>query len=66
MKEWIKPKLISLYRGKPQEAVLFGCKIEGVGGQPDPTPIGDPDPPDDQWLDCDAGPIDDCKLADQS
>lgn len=61
MKEWTKPKLISLYRGKPQEAVLFGCKIEGTGGQP--VPSGDP--PDDQWLDCDVTG-DDCRLADAS
>ncbi len=25
-KEWTKPKLISLYRGRPEEAVLTGCK----------------------------------------
>ena len=25
-KEWTKPKLISLYRGRPQEAVLTVCK----------------------------------------
>ena len=49
MKEWIKPKLISLYRGRPQEAVLLGCKLEGeAGGQPNPTG----DPVDDQWVDC--------------
>ena len=25
-KDWTKPKLISLYRGRPQEAVLNACK----------------------------------------
>lgn len=25
-KEWTKPKLISLYRGRPEEAVLQNCK----------------------------------------
>ncbi len=27
-KEWTKPKLISLYRGRPEEAVLESCKLE--------------------------------------
>ena len=26
MKTWVKPKLISLYRGRPEEAVLGMCK----------------------------------------
>ena len=30
-KEWSKPKLISLYRGRPEEAVLGTCKAPGVG-----------------------------------
>jgi hypothetical protein len=25
-KEWTKPKLIRLYSGRPEEAVLAGCK----------------------------------------
>ncbi len=63
MKEWIKPKLISLYRGKPQEAVLLGCKIEGAGGEP--TPGVDPDPPADQWIDCNVVG-EDCRLPGES
>lgn len=33
-KEWTKPKLIALYRGRPEEAVLGTCKTiaENVGG----------------------------------
>jgi hypothetical protein len=27
-KDWTKPKLISLYRGHPEEAVLSTCKSE--------------------------------------
>ncbi len=29
-KKWETPKLICLYRGRPEEAVLAGCK--GAGG----------------------------------
>ena len=45
-KEWTKPKLISLYRGRPQEAVLNACKVlaiesgPAVGGEP-PEVAGD-------------------------
>ena len=52
MKEWIKPKLISLYRGRPQEAVLLGCKLDGALGTGQPSPGGEGAPPDDQWVDC--------------
>ncbi len=37
-KKWETPKLICLYRGRPEEAVLLGCKggpgskLQGVGG----------------------------------
>lgn len=33
-KEWTKPKLISLYRGRPEEAVLSVCKqtLDGATG----------------------------------
>ena len=31
-KEWTKPKLISLYRGRPEEAVLLVCKLVEDGG----------------------------------
>ncbi len=30
-KVWSKPKLISLYRGRPEEAVLGGCKTIATG-----------------------------------
>ncbi len=30
-KVWSKPKLISLYRGRPEEAVLGGCKTIDTG-----------------------------------
>ena len=36
-KEWSKPKLISLYRGRPEEAVLGTCKTETAG-----VPTSDP------------------------
>lgn len=36
---WSKPKLISLYRGKPEEAVLGNCKTEAL--YPGPTGGGD-------------------------
>ena len=31
-KEWLKPKLVILVRGKPEERVLDGCKdhVEGM------------------------------------
>ena len=38
-KIWKKPNLIVLYRGKPEEAVLAGCK----GGALDSTPAGGKD-----------------------
>jgi hypothetical protein len=39
-KEWTKPKLISLYRGRPEEAVLAGCKINTAPTSgPDVDPI---------------------------
>jgi len=31
---WSKPELIVLVRGKPEEAVLTGCKNDQVGGGP--------------------------------
>ena len=31
-KVWSKPKLISLYRGRPEEAVLGTCKDPSTGG----------------------------------
>jgi hypothetical protein len=34
MKTWEKPKLIVLVRGKPEEAVLEGCKWFGTGDGP--------------------------------
>jgi hypothetical protein len=30
-KVWQKPKLIILYRGRPEESVLLGCKIAASG-----------------------------------
>ena len=30
-KVWQKPKLIILYRGRPEESVLQACKIAGSG-----------------------------------
>ena len=45
-KDWTKPKLISLYRGRSQEAVLRACKLEnlavGPGSLPDGAAPGDP------------------------
>ena len=34
-KEWKKPELIVLVRGKPEEAVLTACKVSGpqIGAQ---------------------------------
>jgi len=31
-KKWETPKLICLYRGRPEEAVLGACKYAGQGG----------------------------------
>ena len=31
-KKWETPKLICLYRGRPEEAVLGWCKYTGWGG----------------------------------
>jgi len=31
-KKWETPKLICLYRGRPEEAVLRGCKRQSVMG----------------------------------
>lgn len=31
-KKWGKPKLIVLTKGKPEEAVLTGCKLQSVDG----------------------------------
>jgi len=31
-KKWETPKLICLYRGRPEEAVLQACKCNGVTG----------------------------------
>lgn len=33
-KKWAKPKLIILTRGKPEESVLAGCKVNLGGGGP--------------------------------
>ena len=30
---WQKPKLIILYRGRPEESILAVCKNEGGGGK---------------------------------
>ena len=35
-KEWTKPKLIVLFRGRPEEAVLVACK-DGGGADVDQT-----------------------------
>jgi len=33
MKEkWERPQLVVLYRGKPEESVLCGCKLSSGGG----------------------------------
>jgi hypothetical protein len=32
VKVWTKPKLIVLFKGKPEEAVLQVCKTSGRGG----------------------------------
>ena len=34
-KDWTKPKLISLYRGRPEEAVLNACKAQVLFTGPD-------------------------------
>ncbi|MBN1255270.1 MAG: hypothetical protein JXA50_08360 [Deltaproteobacteria bacterium] len=31
-KVWTKPKLIVLFKGKPEEAVLQACKRQDIGG----------------------------------
>ncbi|MDY7032095.1 MAG: hypothetical protein SVY10_09350 [Thermodesulfobacteriota bacterium] len=31
-KVWIKPKLVVLFRGRPEEAVLQSCKYNGMSG----------------------------------
>ena len=36
-KDWTKPKLISLYRGRPGEAVLNACKLSVDHIGPDDT-----------------------------
>ena len=64
MKEWTKPKLISLYRGRPQEAVLLGCKLDDALGSGLPTPTGDP--PNDQWVDCTIESPELCRLIGES
>ncbi len=33
-KKWETPKLICLYRGRPEEAVLTGCKAPSVTATP--------------------------------
>jgi len=30
-KAWVEPELIVLVRSKPEEAVLSGCKYDGMG-----------------------------------
>ncbi len=60
-KEWTKPKLISLYRGRPEEAVLLGCKLDGAASGP-----RDIDGELGGGVDCDVGPINDCQLIGQS
>ena len=37
-KKWETPKLICLYRGRPEEAVLTACKAVGAAGPS--RPIG--------------------------
>jgi hypothetical protein len=32
---WARPQLVSLYRGKPEENVLCGCKTAVTSGGPD-------------------------------
>ena len=44
-KEWTKPKLVSLYRGRPEESVLSSCKTSATG-VPGPDGLG---------YDCDGG-----------
>jgi hypothetical protein len=48
-KEWTKPKLVSLYRGRPEESVLSACK--DAGGVPGPDGLG---------VNCDSGGANDC------
>jgi hypothetical protein len=31
-KRWTKPKLVVLFKGRPEEAVLQACKWQGVSG----------------------------------
>lgn len=38
-KEWEKPKLIVLIRGKPEESVLLFCKTLGYAGENQPQGI---------------------------
>ena len=36
-KLWKKPKLVVLYRGKPEESVLAACKADMGGSPPGPA-----------------------------
>ncbi len=36
-KKWETPKLICLYRGRPEEAVLQVCKTPAIAGPAQPT-----------------------------
>jgi hypothetical protein len=51
-KPWIKPELIVLVRGKPEEAVLQGCKNADVGGGNWVTNVGCTQP---GCADCETG-----------
>ncbi len=46
MKEWHKPKLIVLSRGKPEEYVLGGCKGMNLSGPGGDNCIGLPGSPE--------------------
>ena len=39
-KKWETPKLICLYKGRPEEAVLVGCKDVAMAGPPATNPSG--------------------------
>ena len=52
-KDWTKPKLISLYRGRPEEAVLNACKAVFQANGPDNV--------DETTGDCEVGSGNQCK-----
>jgi hypothetical protein len=53
-KVWQKPKLIILYRGRPEESVLLGCKIAAAGAASGSVAV--------KVNDCSKNPCDPCNI----